>query len=191
MSDAEARRTWDVPEHQDAVDFPDDAVFGYHVRFLFVRLPEAGKWIAGSCDLDLEVINLNDHHVIALPRNGLVPQRLVGNLYYQGDLGEAASGRCEGRSCYTCPGARSCGCWTGWGRSVVLRGSSSGAVLGTSASRRREQCSQDAYSGKCCLGGSSRRGVDLRRESHAERSGCLDSGEAERSWTRPSDDACE
>ena len=72
-----ARLTWDVPETQVAVDFPDDAQFPYHVRFLFVRLPEAGKWIAGSSDLDLEVINLNDHHVVALARNAAYPARIL------------------------------------------------------------------------------------------------------------------
>ena len=89
---AAGRDTWDVPESQVAVDFPDDAAFPYHVRFLFVRLPEAGKWIGGSSDLDLEVVNLNEHHVIALQRNSPIPARLRGILYYHGDLDEAAFG---------------------------------------------------------------------------------------------------
>ena len=92
-----AFKTWDVPDPQVAIDYPDDAAFGYHVRFLYVRLPEAGMWIAGSCDHDLEVVNLSDHHVVALPRNGDIPARLAGNLYYRGNLDEAlvAAARAE------------------------------------------------------------------------------------------------
>ena len=54
-------------------------------------------WIAGSCDHDLEVVNLSDHHVVALPRNGDIPARLAGNLYYRGNLDEAlvAAARAE------------------------------------------------------------------------------------------------
>jgi len=80
--------TWDIPEPQVAIDFPDDANFGYHVRFLFVRLSEPGKWIAGSCDWDLEVVDLTQHHVVSLPRAGEIPQRLRGNVYYRGVLDE-------------------------------------------------------------------------------------------------------
>ena len=78
----------DIEEPQVAVDF-EDPVFAYHVRILLIRL-EGSKWIAASCDWEIEVLDLADHTVVPLARGAEPPQRVRGNIYMRTEVDEVA-----------------------------------------------------------------------------------------------------
>ena len=71
----------DVPEACVAVDFPEDPHFYYHVRMLLVRLGDGSRWICSTPTWSVQVIDLAEHHVVALGRGAPYPPDVRGNVF--------------------------------------------------------------------------------------------------------------
>ena len=85
---AAVARLPDVEEHQIAVEYPNDPNYVWHQRFLVHRLDDQ-RWIGFSADLESEVIDVSQARVLPLPRGGVVPARIRGQLYFVDGLTDA------------------------------------------------------------------------------------------------------
>lgn len=84
-------RTLDVPESQVLIDcFDDPNQLRWHHRLLLLPTPVAGVWIGSTPDFSVQRIDLNEHRVVSLPRNGAFPTSLVDQIYsFESPIAEA------------------------------------------------------------------------------------------------------
>ena len=82
-------RTLDIPEAQVCVDYFDGPEFSWHHRVLVVAGPSAGDWVGFSPDLEVQVIKLSEHRVVALQRAVPFPARARGEVYACGAVSDA------------------------------------------------------------------------------------------------------
>ena len=74
--------TLDVPERQVLIDFFDDEQdLRWHARLLLAPTPTAGVWIACSPDYEVARLDLNQHRVISLARNNIIPRAREHEAY--------------------------------------------------------------------------------------------------------------
>lgn len=69
--------------------FFSDPNFQWHHRVLVEKLDKAGRWVCATPDLECEVVDLNNHRVVAVARAATFPRRVQGNVYAFSGLSDA------------------------------------------------------------------------------------------------------
>ena len=82
----------DIDEPQVLIDFFNDENFHWHQRVLLRRI-QGSTWLASTPTLDVEIVDLSEHRVLAVARGARFPARAVGNLFAfdpfdEGDLAD-------------------------------------------------------------------------------------------------------